>query len=227
MEKGAAAIINDRWIWLMNVIFGGIATLAIRRLVELFLNLTPQSAGQWLLILLGTVAVLIFFIYDVTVLYFLYLKFPYTLGRLSAVRLFIDVIMSVILALIILPVIVPHPPDATLTLLSFVTIWHLLAIAWHCLAAYEKRQSAPEAKRVIMLVISPMLLWGVAGALVFWQSQEITLARFNQTDIFTVVCLLLIVISVARSATLIPGLVKGLPQPRRYWLAMTPPDEQK
>ncbi|NJD06070.1 MAG: hypothetical protein FIA97_06180 [Methylococcaceae bacterium] len=202
--------VGKRWLWLMDVIFGGIAAFAIRRFVEVIEGLSSLSSPEITVIVFGAFSVFVFFIYDITVLHFLYLEYPYSLHWLSTVRFVLDITMTFLLALAVLPVMRPDPQQATAILLVSISAWHLLAAAWHLLAHFEKEKKAPPLKLTLQHFMSPIVYWVLAYFILCYHGIAFSIAALKEMHVFIFVCSAIVLSSIFRSATLIPQLKSEL-----------------
>ena len=203
-------VIGDRWLWLMDVMFGGIAIIEFQRLIDSTLTINSCPSESIILTFVGAISVFIFFIYDVTVLHFLYKKYPYNLTWLSTSRFLIDLIMVFLLAMVIIPVMTVAPYKSTVTLLLSVSIWHIFALLWHLLAEYESNQAFPPIKQILQHLINPATYWTVATFTILFTNPKVTIEAYKQTYVFVVVCVAIVIASIIRSATLIPRMQEAL-----------------
>ena len=196
-------ILGDRWLWLMDVMFGGVAILAFQRLIDSTISISSLSVENIIVMVFGAISVFIFFIYDVTVLHFLYIKYPYNLTWLSAIRLLIDLVMVFLLALITIPVMNHTPHSSTALVLTAISFWHVFAIFWHLVAEYELNKRPPVLKQVLQHLINPVVYWVLATALILCSDSQVSFESYNKISVFVVVCLAIVVASIIRASTLI------------------------
>ena len=139
----------DKWQWFLYVLFGGIGTLAMRRLDEGLWAAGQVSPVQLMHYVSLAVCLFAFLIYDVGALAVLIKKFPYKISGWSAARYFLDIVMVFLLFLLLMsglgPVpasdiaskLVNVPPQSPLVMICAVSAWHIGAAIWHFLASFD------------------------------------------------------------------------------------------
>lgn len=144
-----ATAITQRWIWLLDVVFGATAAFGFENLQQSIRSAT--STDDLVKQIFSALALYIFFLYDVSVLHILIQRYPYKVNIISVCRYFLDVCMAFLLMLILIPGLQEKPEDSTVVILFAITTWHISAFVWHLLAHIDQKDQAnpPDLQQVI------------------------------------------------------------------------------
>ena len=129
--------LNEGWIWIMQIIFGVIATAGFTQLVQTLPGAFELSLFSGLFNTFIALGAMIFLLYDLTAFQALTQIYPYTINPYSYYRFLLDVIMAFLLALILFRLTELKSYEYTRQIGITLIAWHVLAIAWHHLALLE------------------------------------------------------------------------------------------
>lgn len=140
------AVVASHWVWVMEVVFGGVIALGFEKLVEAIRSDLNGPAGAVFRHLLVAACFFAFVIYDVAVYQVLIRKYPYAFRPLSAVRYALDLVMAFCLLLILLLGIDAAAAGFVPAIMAGLTFWHLAAAAWHVAASMEAHGRLPAVQ---------------------------------------------------------------------------------
>lgn len=165
----------DQWKWFLYVLFGGIGTLAFRRLEEGLWAASDVSSTQFWHHIFLAVCLFAFFVYDVGVLGVLIHRFPYKVSLLSALRYALDIVMAFLIFLLLMSGLGPPPaanaspglaagPTQSPVLVVFaISAWHLGAAIWHTMASFDHHHATPRLISFLPHIIFAAVYWLIYG----------------------------------------------------------------
>jgi hypothetical protein len=138
----------QRWIWVLDVLFGAIAAIALEKYEPVVRDAWSCGFIQFFISVFVAICIGSFFAYDVVVHHKLVEKFPYKVTFRGLCRFLLDLVMAFILFIILSAGFQANPSWEKI--LINITIWHMAAILWHLLA-----ESTDEIKHKIFKIIGP------------------------------------------------------------------------
>lgn len=144
MQPEIIQAVGERWVWILDIVFGSIIGFGFQRLEE-GLRLTAKSSVSAFMKHLFTAAGFLgFVIYDIGVYHILIKNFPYDVSRLSAARYVLDLIMAFLLMVILVRGLSIDAGKHAFEILIALTLWHVAAMCWHVAASMQINGSMPE-----------------------------------------------------------------------------------
>jgi hypothetical protein len=216
------SVIGSRWVWVLDVVFGGVLSVAFTVLEESLRQAWAESHVEAARLVFVAVCLFSFFVYDVVAYHLLITKYPYRVSLLSGVRHFLDMFMVFVLLKLLMSGLRPHAEKSFFAILAAVTAWHLLALVWHCVANLDHFKKMPPRFALLPHVVCPACYWTVLGA---WSviAGFIKDGAYN-TEQSYILLLAAMVLSAAlfRSRQLVRKLVKADPEAKERAPKMMP-----
>jgi hypothetical protein len=192
----ASWTLGQRWIWILDIIWGAIVGIAFERLDGALRSCT--NLGDIIKHVAVAACLFIFFLYDVGVHHLLVRTFPYRESILSACRYFLDIVMAFLLMLLLVSGLTAKPERSTIVILVAITSWHLGASAWHFLATWEHEHKLPTRVRVLPHLISVGGYWLLVG---IWYLIRLSTSSVNwhAQSLLFIVCGAIFLVALVRS----------------------------
>ncbi|MEL7059830.1 MAG: hypothetical protein AAGN46_07360 [Acidobacteriota bacterium] len=161
---------TTRWLWVLDVVFGATAALGFETLQET-LRATAHTPSVLVKQIVVALSLYIFFLYDVSAVHILVKKYPYRVSFISGCRYLLDISMSFLLMMMLIPGVNQHPEGSTLEILTALTLWHACAFLWHVLANWEHRipPTLSAFSGHFLFIAIYWLVFGVWAAARAWQ----------------------------------------------------------
>jgi hypothetical protein len=135
--------VSKEWVWVLDVVFGGIITLGYQEL-EKALRISIQTSRREFFIHVFVAFSFVFFvIYDISFYHVLITIYPFNISALSGSRYVLDLLMAFALLNILMRGLSYESPKFTSQILVAISLWHLCAAGWHFAASIEKTHQPP------------------------------------------------------------------------------------
>jgi hypothetical protein len=206
-------LVAERWAWILDVLFGAILAVAFEALsknLDQVWDETPREAARVMFVALCFMS---FFLYDVFVYHFVITLYPYRISFLSACRYVLDILMAFLLMEVLVPGVRPGPKPEVVKILVSLTLWHLCAAAWHCLANWDHFKKAPPPFSLfphlgfIVLYWSTVLGWMLIRGAAGWPT------RLEEVSTLVALGVPVLAVALYRSRQLIQRLGRTTPLP--------------
>jgi hypothetical protein len=136
--------VGRQWVWVLDVVFGGIITLGYQEMEKAMRISAQKSKREFLTHVFASFAFLFFIIYDVGVYHVLINRFPFHISALSGCRYVLDLLMAFALLIILMRGLSYESKKSVRQILIALSIWHLCAAAWHFAASIEYTRRPPS-----------------------------------------------------------------------------------
>ena len=163
MSSQVAQEVGERWVWILDIIFGSVIGFGFQKLEEGLRASARASTTAFLKHLLMAMGFLGFVIYDIGVYHILIKTFPYDFSRPSAARYVLDLVMAFLLMIILVRGLSSDAGENLFEILIALSLWHLAAICWHFAAAVQMHNEIPKVSTFLPHLVFIGLYWSFFG----------------------------------------------------------------
>lgn len=142
MQK-AQTLLASNWVWMIDVVFGGIIALAFEKLEQELRISLKKSRACFIRNVFCAGSFFGFMIYHISAFHIILHKFPYTISFWSAARFVLDLAMCFFLMMLLMRSVRSQAEEYACELLIGLTLWHSGAALWHVTASIEYEHALP------------------------------------------------------------------------------------
>jgi len=201
-----AVEVSREWVWVLDVVFGGIITLGYQELEKSLRVSIKKSKRAFATHVFVAFSFILFVIYDVSFYHILITRFPFNISALSGCRYVLDLLMAFALLNVLTRGLSCENEQFTGQILIALSVWHLGAAGWHFAASIEHTHHPPTLSAFLPHFVfigiywSVLLIWFVVAKRMGWAEtfQEAT----NSKWFLRLLALCVLAISVYRSVQL-------------------------
>jgi hypothetical protein len=154
-SKMTESKVEEKWLWLLHVVFGLSITLGFRKLEE-----TLSSEGNLICQLCQiyeAVCLYVFFLYYILVYNCLVKKFPYKKSKYCVLRVFVDLILAFLFFKLLITGMKPFNEQPKYSIITLISFWHFFVMIWYILALTNTSREGRKYHKLILLGV----FWGV------------------------------------------------------------------
>lgn len=214
MQPEIIQAVGERWVWILDIVFGSIIGFGFQRLEEGLRLTAKSSVSAFMKHLFMAAGFLGFVIYDIGVYHILIKNFPYDVSRLSAARYVLDLIMAFLLMVILVRGLSIDAGKHVFEILIALSLWHIAAMCWHFAASRQLNGVLPEVKTFSPHVAFIIIYWSAFALWYFLNREDNQRTLAEPTGFLVWLAASLLLISIWRSHQMIQKFVNEPAQTR-------------